>query len=92
MRTIAFIFLILSVTAQAQISKRDTTPVWVVYLDSVRVFAAYPGVDMRTEVVAGWKVSSKNENDYYDTSGVKFDPDMVLLTKPRKVTPNPFRQ
>lgn len=78
----------------------DTVPVWVVYLDSVRIFAAYPGVDMRTEVVAGWMVVSVmksgfefiREEKYFDTDGVEFDNDMVLFAKRRKVTPNPFRQ
>lgn len=99
------VFLLFSLPLQLLAQKpatiqSDTVSVWVVYLDSVRVFAAYPGVDMRTEVVAGWMVVSViksgfefiREEKYFDTEGVEFDNDMVLFAKRRKVTPNPFRQ
>lgn len=100
MKVITFIMLLFAATAQGQVISSDTTPVWVVYLDSVRVFAAYPGVDMRTEVAAGWRVFSVkkeglefyNVEQYFDTSGIEFDPDMVLFAKRRKITPNAFRQ
>jgi hypothetical protein len=70
----------------------DTTPVWVVYLDSVRVFAGYPGVDMRTAVLPGWRVVSGKNEKFFDTNGVEFDPEMVLFSKRRKITHNAFRQ
>ncbi len=101
MKIITFLLLtLLAFTAKAQVITSDTTPVWVVYLDSVRVFAAYPGVDMQTEVVPGWMIISVVKDgfefveyqQYFDTNGVEFDPDMVLLAKRRKVTPNRFRQ
>lgn len=100
MKYLIFALLLSAHTVRAQDITRDTIPVWVVYLDSVRVFAAYPGVDLRTEVAAGWLVQSVRkegigfeiEEQYFDTNGVEFDPDMVLFAKRRKITRNPFRQ
>lgn len=101
MKKLLFILLLLSgLYAQAQESKPDTTPVWVVYLDSVKLFSSYPEYEMRVEAVAGWRVrtlSSQGKNlevidVFYDTNGERFLQDVVLYCKPRKVTPNPFRQ
>ena len=92
MKTIVFIILFFAANAHGQGISNDTTPVWVVYLDSARVFAAYPGVDMRLDVAAGWKISSKKVERYLDIEGVEFSPEMVLFSKPRKIIPNAFRQ
>ena len=97
----ALTLFVFSITcSNAQVITSDTTPVWVVYLDSVRVFAAYPGVDMRQEVAAGWMVVSVvkdgfeffEDQKYFDTNGTLFDNDMVLFAKKRKLKPSPFRQ
>jgi len=103
MRPITFLFCLfafLKLNAQAVTIQSDTIPVWIVFLDSVRVFAAYPGVDMRTDVAPGWRIITVQKDgfdfieveQFFDTNGVEFDPDMVLLSKRRKVTPNRFRQ
>jgi len=93
MKSIVIVFLLWAncLCAQKPIPC-DTTPVWVVYLDSVRVFAGYPGVEMRTEVLPGWRVVSEKAERFFDTNGVEFDPEMVLFSKRRKITHNAFRQ
>jgi|GEM_PF-5912295 len=81
-------------------TRPDTTPVWVIVLDSVRMFAADPNYDMRMDVVAGWRVSrlvpdGHNfyvEDKYFDTTGTQLDNDIVLFAKKRRVVPNRFRQ
>lgn len=78
----------------------DTTPVWVIYLDSVRVFAAYPDQRMTLDVEAGWRVRRlvKSPYDvevidqYFNCDGKAFNIDMVVESKPRRIIPNLFRQ
>ena len=78
----------------------DTIPSWIVYIDSVRMFAGAPEFDLRVEVAPGWTVQKRTmgpfdidlEETYYDTNGIKFDPDIVLFTNRRKVVYNKFRQ
>lgn len=91
--------LIFTGSAHAQI-KSDTTPVWVIYLDSVRIFAAAPEYDMRVEATAGWRVRKYQSagkdirfvDFFYDQNGVLFPEEIVIQAKPRWITPNPFRQ
>jgi hypothetical protein len=59
-------------------------------MDSVRIFAAYPEIDMRLEVEAGWMVVHRQNilypfkrDQYFDLDGRPFNPEMVLMTKPR---------
>lgn len=77
-------------------AKSDTTPVWVVYLDSVYLFAGYPELDMRVEAQAGWVVRTINPSQvfeiFYDTDGRLLNGEVVLWYIPRRVRPNPFRQ
>jgi hypothetical protein len=80
--------------------KQDTMCVFVVYIDSVKIFAGYPEYDIRVEVLPGWRVSRIVEDadevyieeTFYDTNGVKFNPDVVLMYRKRKPSTNPFRQ
>ena len=98
--TLIICLCVLQIDAQTTTIKSDTIPVWIVFLDSVRLFAAYPGVDMQTEVVAGWRIITIQKDgfdfleyeEYYDIDGLKVELDMVLLSKRRKITPNRFRQ
>lgn len=101
MKYLLQLLLLVSFSAGAQVTiQSDTTPVWVVYLDSVRLFAASPVFDMRTEVQPGWMVVSilkdgfefLSEEHYFDTNGIEMDADLVLFTKRRKIKTNPFRQ
>lgn len=87
------------IQGHSQITTIDTIPSWIVYIDSVRMFAAAPEVDLRLEVAPGWVVQKRVYTDdlgiqetYYNTDGIKFDPDVVLFTHRRKIVYNKFRQ
>jgi hypothetical protein len=90
----------LLLSAQAFPEVLDTIPSWIVYVDSVRMFAAAPDYDLRLEVAPGWVVQRKVFGPwnvevietYYDTDGVKFNTDIVLFTHRRKIVYNKFRQ
>ena len=78
----------------------DTIPTWIVFIDSVRMFARAPEYDLRLEVAPGWvvqrKVFSYSEvkqfETYYDTNGIQFNSDIVLFTHRRRLVYNKFRQ
>jgi hypothetical protein len=70
----------------------DTIPVWVVYLDSTRVFSAYPEYNIELEVAPGWRVNYGWKSEWYDQDGRRFNPDNVILDRPRKPRRNPFKE
>lgn len=72
--------------------KLDTIPVWVVFIDSIRLYAAHPEYDIRLEVAPGWRINYGWKAEWVDQEGHKFNPDNVILDRPRKPRPNPFKE
>lgn len=71
----------------------DTIPVWIIYLDSTRVFSAYPEFNIELEVAPGWRVNTGGwKSDWYDQDGRRFNPDNIILDRPRKPVRNPFKE
>lgn len=77
----------------SDLNRCDTIPVWVIYMDSVRLYAADPEFDMRIEIAPGWRINHRWGNqEWVDQDGRKFNPDNVILDKPRKPRRNPFKE
>lgn len=71
----------------------DTVPVWVIYMDSVRMYASYPDYDMRLKVAPGWRINLDHTNSIWvDQDGWRFNPDNVIMDRPRKPVRNPFKE
>lgn len=80
------------ITPDITITRFDTVPVWVIYMDSVRLYAAHPEYDIRLEVAAGWKINYGWKAEWYDQDGKKFNPENIIMDRPRKPRPNPFKE
>ncbi len=100
MKKLLLASLLCAVAQLCAAQQRDTMCVFVIYIDSVKIFAGYPEYDIRVEVLPGWRVSRivqdadevYIEETFYDTNGVKFNPDVVLMYRKRQPSKNPFRQ
>lgn len=70
----------------------DTTPVFVIYIDSTQLYAQAPIFSYGLEVVPGWMISCFENSDllstrYFDEQGIEFPERIVLMCKERTYKP-----
>lgn len=75
-----------------EVSVPDTMPVWIIYLDSVRLYASHPEYDIRLEVAPGWKIHYGWKCEWVDQEGKRFNADNIIMDRPRKPVRNPFKE